>query len=150
MLARAPPCAGEGEGGLNNLISFTAGIKLDLSAAIRRRANGRLHQIGQAKPVPNSVPYFAGTAQQTLFDLIARKLSTSLLVDGIDLQAALEAAGASEDETQATAAAIVDGAGHLCLPHGSARGVETRRPPRPKPPFSGALPAPQLPTRVSR
>ncbi len=52
------------------------------------------------------MPYFVGTAQQTLFDLIARKLSTSLLVDGLDLQAALAAAGASEDETQAIAAAM--------------------------------------------
>jgi hypothetical protein len=94
--------------GLNNLIAFTAAVwhELDLSATTYRQANGRLHRIGQTRPVTIHVPYLAGTAQQTLFDLVARKLSTSLLVDGLDLQAALEAAGAGDDETQATAAAM--------------------------------------------
>ncbi|HEY2739697.1 MAG TPA: hypothetical protein VGK45_14905 [Thermoanaerobaculia bacterium] len=50
--------------------------------------------------------FYADTAQEVTFDLIARKTTASLQVDGLDLQAALEAAGASADETAALGTAL--------------------------------------------
>ena len=41
-----------------------------------------------------------------LFDLVARKVGASLQFDGLDLQAALEAAGAGEDRQLAVATAM--------------------------------------------
>jgi hypothetical protein len=41
-----------------------------------------------------------------MFDLVAKKVSTSLQVDGLDLRAALEAAGASGDETTSSSIAL--------------------------------------------
>lgn len=94
--------------GLNNLVSFSAGLwyELDLSTTTYRQANGRLHRIGQTRPVTIETPFYAGTAQQVTFELIARKTTASLQVDGLDLQAALEAAGASADETAALGTAL--------------------------------------------
>jgi hypothetical protein len=40
------------------------------------------------------VPYYTGTGQETHFDLVAKKVSASLQVEGLDVRAALEAAGA--------------------------------------------------------
>jgi hypothetical protein len=87
--------------GLNNLVSFSVGLwyELDLSATTYRQTNGRLHRIGQTRPVAIRIPYYAGTAQEIGFDLVAKKVSASLQVDGLDFQAALEAAGASEEHT---------------------------------------------------
>ena len=59
-----------------------------------RQAIGRLHRIGQVRPVTIRIPYYQGTAQEIAFDLVARKVSASLQVDGLDVRAALEAAGA--------------------------------------------------------
>jgi hypothetical protein len=94
--------------GLNNLIAFSVALwyELDYSASTWRQANGRLHRIGQTKPVTLELPYYAGTAQEVAFELVAKKVSASLQVDGLDLQAALEAAGASEEETGAVATAM--------------------------------------------
>jgi hypothetical protein len=94
--------------GLNNLIAFSVGLwyELDYSASTYRQANGRLHRIGQTQPVTIELPYYAGTAQEVAFELVAKKVSASLQVDGLDLQAALEAAGASEEETGAVATAM--------------------------------------------
>jgi hypothetical protein len=94
--------------GLNNLVSFSAGLwyELDTSSYTYRQANGRLHRIGQTRPVVIETPFYAGTAQQVLFDLVAKKVSTSLQVDGLDLQAALEAAGAGDEETNALSTAL--------------------------------------------
>jgi len=94
--------------GLNNLVTFSTGIwhQLDWSAQTYRQANGRLHRIGQTRPVTVLIPYYQDTAQEVAFDLVARKVGASLQVDGLDLQAALEAAGASEDRTTAMATAM--------------------------------------------
>jgi hypothetical protein len=82
--------------GLNNLVGFSTGIwyELDYSADTYRQAIGRLHRIGQVRPVTIRIPYYQGTAQEIAFDLVARKVSASLQVDGLDVRAALEAAGA--------------------------------------------------------
>lgn len=54
-------------------------------------------------------PYFAGTAQEVAFELVAKKVTASLQVDGLDLQAALEAAGASEEASASMASAMALG-----------------------------------------
>lgn len=94
--------------GLNNLVSFSAALwyEMDLSAYTYRQANGRLHRIGQTRPVAIEIPFYAGTAQELLFDLVAKKVSTSLRVDALDLQAALEAVGASQDDASARSTAL--------------------------------------------
>jgi len=94
--------------GLNNLVSFSAGLwyELDLSTTTYRQANGRLHRIGQTRPVTIEIPFYAKTAQEVTFNLIAKKTTASLQVDALDLQAALEAAGASADETSALGTAL--------------------------------------------
>jgi hypothetical protein len=94
--------------GLNNLVAFSAAVwyELDTSATTYRQANGRLHRIGQTKPVTIRVLFYRNTTQELTFDLVARKVSASLQVDGLDLQTALEAAGASESHSAALAAAM--------------------------------------------
>jgi hypothetical protein len=94
--------------GLNNLVTFSAGIwyELDLSTTTLRQANGRLHRIGQVRPVSIETMFYSGTAQQIAFDLIAAKASTSLRVDALDLRSALEAAGALDEEADAMATAL--------------------------------------------
>lgn len=94
--------------GLNCLTRFSSVIwhQLDYSATTYRQANGRAHRIGQTRPVWVGAPYIVGTAQEIAFDLVASKVSASLQVDGLDLQAALEAAGASDAEAGARAAAM--------------------------------------------
>jgi len=94
--------------GLNNLVAFSTAIwyELDYSATTCRQANGRLHRIGQTRPVTIWTPYYRETAQQVAFDLVAKKITASLQVDGLDLQGALEAAGASAESTASVATAM--------------------------------------------
>jgi hypothetical protein len=94
--------------GLNNLVSFSTAIwhELDYSATTYRQANGRLHRIGQTRAVTVWMPYYQATAQQIAFELISKKISASLQVDGLDLQAALEAAGASAESSTSMATAM--------------------------------------------
>ncbi len=94
--------------GLNCLVTFSTAIwyELDLSALTYRQANGRLHRIGQTRPVTIHVPFYRGTAQQIAFELVAQKVSASLKVDGLDLTAALEAAGAGTDTAAAVASVM--------------------------------------------
>ena len=94
--------------GLNNLTRFSTAIwyELDYSATTFRQANGRLHRIGQKRPVTILVPYYEATAQEATMELVAKKVSASLQVDGLDIQAALEAAGAADDEREAALAAM--------------------------------------------
>jgi SNF2 family DNA or RNA helicase len=109
--------------GLNNLVAFSTAIwmELDYSATTYRQANGRLHRIGQERPVTIWMPYYRGTAQQIAFELISRKITASLQVDGLDLQAALEAAGASAESTASMATAMSLGqAVHAALTSGAA------------------------------
>ncbi|RMF09070.1 MAG: hypothetical protein D6773_02050, partial [Alphaproteobacteria bacterium] len=94
--------------GLNCLTRFSAAIwhQLDYAATTYRQANGRFHRIGQDRPVWVATPYLKDTAQEIAFQLVAAKLSASLQVDGLDLQASLEAAGASDEESSAREAAM--------------------------------------------
>ncbi len=84
--------------GLNNLIGFSTAVwyELDYSAFTYRQAIGRLHRIGQRRAVTVLIPYYAGTAQEIAFRLVAKKVTASLQVDGLDVRAALEAAGAGD------------------------------------------------------
>ncbi len=54
-------------------------------------------------------PYWAATAQQTAFELIARKVSAAHQVSGLDIRSALEAAGAAEDSGDALETALAVG-----------------------------------------
>ena len=94
--------------GLNNLTAFSTAIwyELDYSATTYRQANGRLHRIGQDREVTIEMPYYTDTAQEIAFELIAQKVTASLQVDGLDIQAALEAAGASDVEQDSMANAL--------------------------------------------
>lgn len=52
------------------------------------------------------MPFYAGTGQEIAVDLVAGKVSASLQFDGLDIQGALEAAGAGEDTNLAAALSI--------------------------------------------
>jgi hypothetical protein len=85
--------------GLNNLVAFSRAIwvqGVDYDARVVRQANGRIHRIGQTLDVTIEVPYYAGTVQKLALDLVARKISASVQVDGLSIEGALESAGASE------------------------------------------------------
>jgi len=98
--------------GLNNLTAFHTAIWYegpDYDARVTRQANGRPHRIGQTEPVRLIYPYYADTLQKAALDLVARKITASLQVDGLSLAGALEAAGAlsEEDRLHATAALAI-------------------------------------------
>jgi hypothetical protein len=87
--------------GLNNLTAFQPAIWYegpDYDARVTRQANGRPHRIGQTEPVRLIYPYSGETLQKTALDLVARKITASLQVDGLSLAGALEAAGTLSDE----------------------------------------------------
>ena len=95
--------------GLNNLVHFSRAIWVegaDYDARVVRQANGRIHRIGQTLDVTIEVPYYAGTVQKTALDLVARKVSSSVQVDGLSIEGALESAGAGEGSDEANRAAI--------------------------------------------
>lgn len=88
--------------GLNNLVPhFSTGIWYQdphADAITYRQANGRLHRIGQTNPVRIYAPVYENTAQTLALDLLARKVSASLAVDGLDVASALDFAGAGEQD----------------------------------------------------
>ena len=57
------------------------------------------------------VPYYLGTGQETHFDLVAKKVSASLQVEGLDVRAALEAAGAGGGASGVAAVAVAQSLG---------------------------------------
>jgi hypothetical protein len=73
-------------------------MELTYNVLTMRQANGRIHRIGAdpAHPIEILVPVYAGTAQEVALELIARKLSVSMQMDGLDVESQLEAAGAGE------------------------------------------------------
>ncbi len=95
--------------GLNNLVHFSRAIwveGVDYDARVVRQANGRIHRIGQTLDVTIEVPYYDATPQKTALDLVARKVSSSLQVDGLSIAGALESAGAGDGDDEAVRAAL--------------------------------------------
>jgi uncharacterized methyltransferase DUF6094 len=95
--------------GLNNLVHFSRAIWVegaDYDARVVRQANGRIHRIGQTLDVRIEVPYYDTTPQKTALDLVARKVSSSLQVDGLSIAGALESAGAGDGDDEAVRAAM--------------------------------------------
>ncbi|KPV55036.1 hypothetical protein SE17_00080 [Kouleothrix aurantiaca] len=87
--------------GLNNLVHFATVLWMEnpnCNAIVFRQANGRVHRIGQTKAVRIFVPVYGDTAQTLAQELLTRKIMASEQVDGADVQASLEAAGAGERE----------------------------------------------------
>lgn len=88
--------------GLNNLVPwFSTAIWMqnpDANAITYRQANGRLHRIGQTNPVRIYMPVYASGPQALAMQLLGRKVSASLAVDGLDLTSALDAVGAGTGE----------------------------------------------------
>src|SRR6476661_2788487 len=76
-------------------------MELTYNVLTMRQANGRIHRIGAdpAQPIEILVPIYAGTAQEVALELIARKLSVSVQMDGLDVESQLEAAGAGEADS---------------------------------------------------
>lgn len=91
------------ETGLNNLTWFNRDIWFqnpNANAILFRQANGRIHRIGQkSNSVKAYVPYYAGTTQEAMFNLLALKIQAAVQIDGVDIESALVTAGASTDET---------------------------------------------------
>ena len=95
--------------GLNNLVHFSRAIWVegaDFDARVVRQANGRIHRIGQTLDVTIEVPFYDGTVQKTALDLVARKVSSSVQVDGLSILSALESAGAGDGDDEASRAAM--------------------------------------------
>jgi hypothetical protein len=87
--------------GLNNLVHFSRAVwveGLDYDARAVRQANGRIHRIGQTLDVRIEVPFYFGTPQTTALELVARKVSSSVQVDGLSIEGALESAGAGDGD----------------------------------------------------
>jgi hypothetical protein len=85
--------------GLNNLVWFSTAIWVEnpnCNAITFRQANGRLDRIGQTRSVRILVPIYADTPQALAQELLARKVAASEQVDGMDVAASLDAAGAGE------------------------------------------------------
>lgn len=83
--------------GLNSLVHFCTVIWYQVvvpDAVVWRQANGRSHRIGQTRPVRVLVPVYRGTPQTTVLDINALKVQSSMVLDGLDVSAALSAAGA--------------------------------------------------------
>jgi hypothetical protein len=83
--------------GLNSLVHFCTVIWYQVvvpDAVVWRQANGRSHRIGQTRPVRVLVPVYRGTPQTTVLDVNAHKVQASMVLDGLDVSAALHAVGA--------------------------------------------------------
>ena len=139
--------------GLNCLTPyFQTAIWLELTynALTYRQANGRIHRIGAdpAAPIEVYVPVYAGTVQEVALGLLARKVSVSTQMDGLDLAGGLEAAGAGAPEADGLSALAVLGLGAALYDILAGRAaaaaplVPVPAPARPAPP-PAARPAPR-------
>lgn len=86
--------------GLNNLVHFSSIIWMQNPACnpvISRQADGRIDRIGKTKETYSFYPVYRNTLQQSLYDLLMRKIAISTSTDGLDPESALMAAGLCED-----------------------------------------------------
>ncbi len=85
--------------GLNNLVYFATEVYVQNPACnplVYRQAVGRVDRIGQKLASRILFPVYTGTAQVQAYKLLMTKVSVSLSTDGLDGEAALEAAGAGD------------------------------------------------------
>jgi hypothetical protein len=85
--------------GLNNLVYFATEAYHQNPACnplVYRQAVGRVDRIGQRLPSRILFPIYTDTAQVQAYKLLMTKVSVSLSTDGLDGEAALEAAGAGD------------------------------------------------------
>jgi len=90
--------------GLNNLVWFATQIWHENPACnplVYRQAVGRIDRPGQTLPTRVLFPFYEGTTQAILRDLLSRKVAVSMSTDGIDPESAMAAAGMSQDLTLA-------------------------------------------------
>jgi hypothetical protein len=86
--------------GLNNLVHFATEIWMENPACnptIFRQAVGRIDRIGQKLETRIYFPVYRGTLQETLHELLLRKVAVATATDGLDPESALIAAGASTE-----------------------------------------------------
>ncbi len=87
--------------GLNNLVHFASEVWMENPACnpvTYRQAIGRVDRIGQKLETRIMFPVYEGTLQETLYDLLMKKVAVSVSTDGLDPESALQAAGVGEDE----------------------------------------------------
>ena len=85
--------------GLNNLVCFATAILYQnphADAIVYRQAFGRIDRPGQRLPTKMVVPYYPDTVQAAAHELLGRKVTASMQVDGIDIASALDAVGAGD------------------------------------------------------
>lgn len=88
--------------GLNNLVYFSTEIWMQnpgVNAITYRQANGRIDRIGQDLETRIFFPYYEGTTQSDLRELLMHKVAVSQSTDGLDNESALRAAGAGDGES---------------------------------------------------
>lgn len=97
--------------GLNNLVAFSGACwyETDYDARTYRQANGRLHRIGTVREVDVDFAMYADTSQEIAMRLVARKVTSSLQVDGLSVQGALESFGSEAGNRAAAEAAMAIG-----------------------------------------
>lgn len=90
--------------GLNNLVHFASEVWMENPACnpvVFRQAIGRVDRIGQKLETRIFFPVYAGTLQENLYDLLAKKVAVSVSTDGLDPESALLAAGVGESDALA-------------------------------------------------
>jgi hypothetical protein len=98
VLVTNPVCI---QTGLNNLVHFATEVWMQNPACnpvVFRQAIGRIDRIGQKIETRVHVPIYVDTLQEQLHDLLMHKVAVSVSTDGLDPEAALQAAGVAEDE----------------------------------------------------
>lgn len=91
--------------GLNNLVHFSTVIWMENPACnpiVYRQAIGRIDRIGQ-KALETRVhfPFYRGTMQDQMHNLLLRKVAISVSTDGLDPESSLQAAGVGAESYQA-------------------------------------------------
>ncbi len=88
--------------GLNSLVHFSTVIWFENPACnplTWRQANGRVDRIGQKTPTRIVFPVYDAPAPEAIYLLLQHKVGVSLATDGLDNEAALEAAGVGDSDT---------------------------------------------------